>query len=385
MEKLLSSQEKEFLREFNLNDLCTGGNYPKCVNSIIENLKYIVEFRTDELSLIPSPFDIFKHSDRKKFPRDTIGDMFYPVPQLHCNKCEERIFNKNIYSIFMAIKIRQFLLKNTNKEIIMYSKASNNLELKNIDRTYATISMVKTNRKNRSIEEKFNFYGWYNTDHYPADVLQLNDEECYNLKSNNEIIELEHFPYNIIRMAKIFYEKGSNPIKRAKSCQSKIKILTAMYAANINYRDTLYFKEDCTRAYEELIPLQIKYFFENVDRDDFSGVFNEKCRECFEFLEKIEHEKFGCGPNTKRILHIWLASKLYEKFGMIKAMDQMREFSNFDFMRNDTNLDKKIKKMIKKMLIKKKIIPADTNLSQFLDSCEANLLTYDHYIKFEAD
>lgn len=108
MEKLLSSQEREFLREFNLNDLCTGGVYPKCVNSIIKNLKYIVDFRTDELSLVPSPFDICKHSDRERVPRDTMGDMFYPVPQLHCNKCEGRIFNKNIYSIFMAITLKTY-------------------------------------------------------------------------------------------------------------------------------------------------------------------------------------------------------------------------------------------------------------------------------------
>lgn len=112
--------------------------------------------------------NIATEKDFREIPCETC---FTQYPQLHCNKCEERIFNKNIYSIFMAIKIRQFLLKHNNRDIVMHSKANNTLELKNIDRTYATITMVKTNRKNRTIEEKFNFYGWYNTDHYPADVL----------------------------------------------------------------------------------------------------------------------------------------------------------------------------------------------------------------------
>lgn len=59
--------------------------------------------------------------------------------------------------------------------------------------TQINIAMVKMNRKNRTIEEKFNFYGWYSTDHYPAETLQINGDECFNLKSNNKIIELELF------------------------------------------------------------------------------------------------------------------------------------------------------------------------------------------------
>lgn len=40
------------------------------------------------------------------------------------------------------------------------------------------------------------------------------------------------------------------------------EFLSKVLTANINYRDMLYFKEDCKQAYEELIPLQIKYFYE---------------------------------------------------------------------------------------------------------------------------
>lgn len=96
-----------------------------------------------------------------------------------------------------------------------------------------------------------------------------------------------------------------------------------MFATQIDYGDSLYFGRELNQVYKKLIPMQLEYHFEKFGKNNYDGKFNKKCRKSFEFLETIDNVNFGCGTITRKIIHIWLATKYYDTMGMKGAMDYM--------------------------------------------------------------
>lgn len=286
------------------------------------------------------------------------------------------MLNQNAFAAFMSTKLRNYLLDNLSHNVNYSDHDSNTLKFRKLEETTAAISMKRINRKARIIDEKDEiFRNLYHTNSFPSDELKVNDNQTYNLVCNQNLVEIEHFPFNFKRMAKIFYEKDIDSVKRAKNCESKVKILTAMFATQIDYGDSLYFGRELNQVY--------KYHFEKFGKNNFDGKFKKKCRKSFEFLETIDNVNFGCGTITRKIMHIWLATKYYDTMGMKSAMDYMREFANFDIMTNDLTTEDKILKILSKNLTKRNLLQNNLTLDQQLDIFEAKLIAHSQYVRFQ--
>lgn len=237
--------------------------------------------------------------------------------------------------------------------------------------------MKKISRKRRIIDEKDEiFCNLYHTNAFPSDELQLNDKHAYNLVCNQNLVEIELFPFNFKRMAEVFYEKGIDPVERAKNCEEKVKILTAMFAIRID------FGKELDQVYEKLIPMQLEYHFGKNEENDYENQFNKMCRKCFELLDSIDNVSLGCGTITRKIIHVWLATKYYDILGMKEAMDYMREFANFDLMRNDLITENDISKIISINLINRNLMKNNLTLDQLLEVFEAKLIAHSQYVRF---
>lgn len=359
IKEILSTNEGIFLEQFDLSNIFKNTEEKECLEWVKENLYGICNYKTGQELLGTEPF-------------------------MHCRSCIKNVLNQNAFAAFMSIKLRNYLLDNLSHNVNYSDYDSNTLKFRKLEETTAKISMKKINRKARIIDEGVEiFRNLYHTNSFPSDELQINDNESYNLVCNQSLIEIENFPFNFKRMAKIFYEKGIDPVKRERNCESKVKILTAMFATQIDYGNSLYFGRELNQVYKKLIPMQLEYHFEKFGKNNFDGKFNKRCRKSFEFLETIDNVSFGCGTITRKIIHIWLATKYYDTMGMKGAMDYMREFANFDMMINDLTTEDTILKVLSKNLTKRNLLENNLTLDQQLDIFESKLIAHSKYVRFQ--
>lgn len=357
--KYLTERDVEFLEEFDLTDIFKRENrrHEKCFEWIKIHFEQYFNHKTGQID-------------------------YYSTPEMHCMDCDKNALTRNALAIFMALKLKNYLIDNIPFYIDhdKYFLNSNQLVFKKVDETSSFIKMKKIERKPRTVD-KDSLESWHGrliSEEFPSDILQINDNTCFVLTTNGNIVDIEQFPYNIKRIAKLYLHKGKDPIKRSRNCDSKVKMLTSLFAANIDY-NTHYFFNDNYEQYTELIPLQIELWFLQ-ENQNFKGGYKEK----FDFLNQIDHIKFGTGAVTRRILYIWLSSKIFEltKDNMLQAMIYIREHLNFDIMHECMAYETKTTTMIKSMLQNYNLMPAGFTLNQFLDAFEGQLNTIAYYIKY---
>lgn len=267
---------------------------------------------------------------------------YYEHLSTHCTYCIDNVLTDDSKIVFTALKLRNFLLKNMAclYDLPNYEKEENILTLNKLETTIAIIKMRKTNRLAPLKSATFPYNESYAREKFPADTLIAidNEDKSYNLICNGTVVNIEPFPNNLHRMAKIFYEMGLEPVKKAKNSESMVKILTTIFAANIDLKSDC-FGRDMPSAYTALIPLQVNCYFDKVLENPSNYIFNGECIVSFNFLEKIDHVHFGRGNLSRNIIHIWLSSKLFNKMPMAEVMDYMRINLNTELMQNDLEVE----------------------------------------------
>lgn len=360
--KLLSERDVEFLREFDLTDIFKRElkKYSECLEWIKIHFEMYFTYKINQLD-------------------------YYKTPEMHCSECDINTLTRNAFAIFMSLKLKNYLIDQLPFFIDQdkFFLNSNQLVFRKVEETTSVIKMKKIYRKARVFDKDSleAYHGRLISEQYPADILQIDDNTCFVLESNGKIIEIEQFPHNIDRMAKIYFLKGTDPVKMAKNCHSKIKILATLFSAGIDY-NTHYFFNDNEYQYFELIPLQIIYWNSYVSKGNFENNFNSRARRCLEFLENIDHTKFGTGVLTRRMLYIWMASKQFEKMSMKNCMTYLRVHLHFDTMDEIMHMEMKIVETIKNIWIEEYYMPPEVTLNQYLDHLEEPLIAQKSYIKY---
>lgn len=308
---------------------------------------------------------------------------YYNHLSTHCTYCIDNVLTDDAKIVFTALKLRNFLLKNMSclYDLPNYEKEENILTLNKIETTVAIIKMRKTDRLAPQKSASFPYNESYARETFPAETLITNEDKSYNLICNGTVVNIEPFPNNLHRMAKIFYEKGLDPVKKAKNSESMVKILTAIFAANINLKSDC-FNRDMAGAYTALIPLQVDYYFYKEPENPNNFKFNGKCIVSFNFLKKIDHVHFGRGNLSRKIIHIWLSSKLFNEMPMAEVMDYMRINLNTDLMQNDPEVEDEVEKVLTANLRLFDLLPDDISLSDQLRTYEYALMEQEDYIEY---
>lgn len=357
--KCLTERDVEFLEEFDLTNIFKRENRKneKCLEWIKIHFEQYFNYKTGQVD-------------------------YFTTPEMHCMDCDKNVLTRNAFAIFMALKLKSFLIDNI-PFFIDHDKFflnSNHLVFKKVDETSSFIKMKKIERTPRNFDKNSleTWHGRLISEEFPSDVLQINDNTCFVLTTNGNTVDIEQFPENMKHIAKLYLHKGRDPVKRSRNCDSKIKILTSLFAANIDYH-THYFFNDNNEQYTELIPLQIEQWFSQ-ENQIFEGGYKEK----FDFLNQINHTKFGTGVVTRRILYLWLSSKIFELTDdMLKAMIYVREHLGFDIMDECLAYESGTTTMIKSMLQKYNLIPRSFTLNQYLNAFEGQLNTIQYYINYK--
>lgn len=108
------------------------------------------------------------------------------------------MLNQNAFAAFMSIKLRNYLLDNLIHNVNYSDHDSNTLKFRKLEETTATISMKRINQKARIIDERDEiFRNLYHTNSLPSDELQVNDNLTYKLVCNQNLVKIEHFPFNL--------------------------------------------------------------------------------------------------------------------------------------------------------------------------------------------
>lgn len=129
-----------------------------------------------------------------------------------------------------------------------YEKEENILTLNKLETTVAIIKMRKTDRIVPRHKAMFPCNEFYAREKFPAETLIANDDKSYNLICNGAVVNTEPFPNNF-------------PVRKAKNSESMVKILTTIFAANIDLKSDC-FQCSMSNAYTALLPLQVDYYFD---------------------------------------------------------------------------------------------------------------------------
>lgn len=361
--RCLTKGEKEFLWEMEMNSLYKVWQFKsdECFEFVRNNLRDIKDWESDV------DLDDWKYYDHLT---------------LHCGSCLDNVLTDNAHIVFMALKMRNYLLKNMSNlyDLPNYEKEDNILTLNKLELTNATIKIRKTDAIKSVLRINFPYNKRYSEEKFAADSLKIDNKKAYNLICNEKMISIEPFPQNLHRAAKLFFEKGVDPVKKAKNSESMVKILMTLFAANIDHK-TNCFKRNLSTAYVSLIPLQIDYYFDNYEIRN-NCAYNAECVISFNFLEKIDLTLFGCGKLTRKIIHVWMASKYFNYMPMKRVMDHMRININTELMQTDTEIEEEIEKVLTTNLRFIKMLPEKTSIANQLKFYEEKLLREEHYIKF---
>lgn len=361
--RCLTKGEKEFLWNMEMNSLYKAWQFKsdECFEFVRNNLRDIKEWESD------IDLDDWKYYDHLI---------------LHCSDCLDNVLTESAHIAFMALKMRNYLLKNMSNlyDLPNYEKEDNVLTLNKLELTSAIIKIQRTDIIPPVQRINFPYNKQYSSEKFAADSLKVDSKSAYNLICNEKVISIEPFPQNLHRAAKLFFEKRVDPAKSAKNSESMVKILMTLFAANIDHR-TNCFKRNLKNAYVSLIPLQIDYYFDNYEiRNNYA--YNAKCVASFNFLERIDLTLFGCGKLTRKIIHVWMASKHFNYMPMKRVMDHMKININTELMNTDIEVEEEIEKILTTNLRFINLLPEKTSLTDQLKFYEEKLLQEDHYIKF---
>lgn len=361
--RCLTRGEKEFLWEMEMNSLYKVWQFKsdECFEFVRNNLRDIKDWESD------IDLDDWKYYDHLT---------------LHCSDCLDNVLTDNAHIVFMALKMRNYLLKNMSNlyDLPNYEKEDNILTLNKLELTSATIKLRKTIATKPVRRINFPYNEQYSKEKFAADSLKIDGKNAYNLVCNDKIVSIEPFPQNLQRAAKLFFEKGVDPATKAKNSESMIKILMTLFAANIDHK-TNCFKRNLKDAYVSLIPLQIDYYFDNYEMRN-NCTYNAECVVSFNFLERIDLTLFGCGKLTRKIIHVWMASKYFNYMPMKRVMDHMRININTELMQTNVEVEEEIEKILTINLKFVKLLPEKTSITNQLKFYEEKLLKEEHYIKF---
>lgn len=361
--RCLTKGEKEFLWEFEMDSLYKAWQFKsdECFEFVRNNLRDIKGWESD--------IDL---NDWK----------YYDHLTLHCSDCLDNVLTNNAHIVFMALKMRNYLLKNMSNlyDLPNYEKEDNILTLNKLELTMATIKLRKTDAIAPVRRINFPYNNLYSEEKFAADSLKIDSKSAYNLVCNGKVVSIEPFPQNLQRAAKLFFEKGVDPAIKAKDSESMIKILMTLFAANIDHK-TNCFRRNLKEAYVSLLPLQIDYYFDNYEMRNACS-YNAECVISFNFLVKIDLTLFGCGKLTRKIIHVWMASKYFNYMPMTRVMDHMRVNNNTELMQTNVEVEEEIEKVLTINLRFMRMLKEKTSLADQLKLYEAKLLQEEHYIKF---
>lgn len=362
--RCLNKGEKEFLWELNLKTIYQKYQVEadECFDSVRNNLKNVTEWESD---IDLNEWKYFDHLS------------------LHCGYCIDNVLTDDSKIVFTALRLRNYILKNMDClfDLPNYEKEENVVTLNKLESTIAIIKMRKTDKIIPMPKLGFPYNEFYAKEKFPSENLVANEDKAYNLICNGEIVNIEPFPNNLHRMAKIFYDKGLKPTEKARNSEAMVKILATIFSSNIDLNSKC-FGRSLSNAYTALLPLQVDYYFDKESENPAKYAINGKCIVSFGFLEKINHVHFGRGIITRKIIHVWLASKLINKIPMTEVMDYMRINVNTDLMENDLEVEEEIKKVLIANLQLLDLLPDNVSLSDQLRTYEKILMEYEGYIEY---